>query len=168
MPFIQQLHLTPTLEELKEHIPIEQAVITKDLQKVEEALHRGSIAVRIETDWGKALLLPIEEKKGRQVSQPEIEFGIISAQEAFVEGLDTNLNLIRRRLPTPDLKVVEHTVGTLSLTKVAVVYIENIANPQNIETVLQRIQDVDYDQILDSNYLAQMLYDVSNTIFPLF
>ncbi|MGD7061144.1 spore germination protein [Bacillus altitudinis] len=168
LPFIQQLHLTPTLEELKEHIPIEQAVITRDLQKVEEALHRGSIAVRIETDWGKALLLPIEEKKGRQVSQPEIEFGIISAQEAFVEGLDTNLNLLRRRLPTPDLKVVEHTVGTLSQTKVAVVYIEHIANPQNIETVLQRIQDVDYDQILDSNYLAQMLYDVSNTIFPLF
>ena len=33
LPFIQQLHLTPTLEELKEHIPIEQAVITKDLQK---------------------------------------------------------------------------------------------------------------------------------------
>lgn len=168
MPFIQQLHLTPTLEELKEHIPIEQAVITSDLQKVEEALHRGSIAVRIETDWGKTLLLPIEEKKGRQVSQPEIEFGIISAQEAFVEGLDTNLNLLRRRLPTPGLKVVEHTVGTLSQTKVAVVYIEDIANPQNIETVLQRIKDVDYDQILDSNYLAQMLYDVSNTIFPLF
>ncbi|WOQ71899.1 hypothetical protein R0126_14750 [Bacillus stratosphericus] len=41
LPFIQQLHLTPTLEELKEHIPIEQAVITKDLQKVEEALHRA-------------------------------------------------------------------------------------------------------------------------------
>lgn len=69
LPFIQQLHLTPTLEELKEHIPIEQAVITKDLQKVEEALHRGSIAVRIETDWGNTLLLPIEEKKGRQVGR---------------------------------------------------------------------------------------------------
>nr|WP_284725333.1 spore germination protein [Bacillus aerius] len=41
--------------------------------------------------------------------------------------------MLRRRLPTPDLKVVEHTVGTLSQTKVAVVYIENIANPQNIE-----------------------------------
>ncbi|SFW97367.1 GerA spore germination protein [Bacillus altitudinis] len=75
LPFIQQLHLTPTLEELKEHIPIEQAVITKDLQKVEEALHRGSIAVRIETDWGNTLLLPIEEKKGRQVGPPEIECG---------------------------------------------------------------------------------------------
>lgn len=168
LPSLKQLHLTPTLEELKERIPIEQAVITSDLQKVEEALHRGSIAIRLETDWGKTLLLPIEEKKGRQVAPPEIEFGIISAQEAFVEVLDTNLNLVRRRLPTPNLKVEEKTVGTLSQTKVAVLYIEDIANPQNIETVLQRIEDVDYDQILDANYLAQMLYDVSNTIFPLF
>lgn len=47
-------------------------------------------------------------------------------------------------------------------------YIEEIANPENIETVLQRIEDVNYDQISDANYLAQMLYDVSNTIFPLF
>ncbi|MCY7552863.1 spore germination protein, partial [Bacillus safensis] len=123
-------------------IPIEQAVITSDLQKVEEALHRGSIAIRLETDWGKTLLLPIEEKKGRQVGPPEIEFGIISAQEAFVEVLDTNLNLVRRRLPTPNLKVEEKTVGTLSQTKVAVLYIEEIANPENIETVLQRIEDV--------------------------
>ena len=111
--------------------------------------------------------MPIEEKKGRQVGPPEIEFGIISAQEAFVESLDTNLNLVRRRLPTPNLKVEEKTAGTLSQTKVAVLYIEEIANPENIETVLQRIEDVNYDQILDANYLAQMLY-VSNTIFPLF
>ncbi|MEB2272289.1 spore germination protein [Bacillus safensis] len=168
LPSLKQLHLTPTLEELKERTPIEQAVITSDLQKVEEALHRGSIAIRLETDWGKTLLLPIEEKKGRQVGSSEIEFGIISSQDAFVEILDTNLNLIRRRLPAPDLKVTEKTVGTLSQTKVAVLYIEDIANPQNIETVLQRIEDIDYDQILDANYLAQMLYDVSNTIFPLF
>nr|WP_260849881.1 spore germination protein [Bacillus pumilus] len=168
LPCMKELHLTPTLEELKERIPIEQSVITTDLQEVEKALHRGNMAIRLETDWGKALLIPIEEKKGRQVGPPEIEFGIISAQEAFVEVLDTNLNLVRRRLPTPNLKVSEKTVGTLSQTKVAVLYIEEIANPANIETVLQRIEDIDYDQILDANYLAQMIYDVSNTIFPLF
>ncbi|MDM5298335.1 spore germination protein [Bacillus pumilus] len=167
LPFVKQLHQTPTLEGLKEIIPIEQVIITSDTQKIEEALHRGSIAVRIETDWGKTLLLPIDEKKGRQVSTPDIEFGIISAQEAFVELLDTNLNLLRRRLPTPNLKVVEKTVGTVSQTKVAVIYIDKLASPQNINTVIQRIEDIDYDQILDANYLAQILYDVSNTIFPL-
>ncbi|MDM5320174.1 spore germination protein [Bacillus altitudinis] len=43
----------------------------------------------------------------------EIEFGIISAQEAFIEVVDINLNLVKRRLPTPNLKVSEKTVGTL-------------------------------------------------------
>ncbi|MFS0654952.1 spore germination protein [Bacillus sp. 179-C3.3 HS] len=168
LPAMKHLHEHPTLEELKEIIPIDQGVITSDNEKVKESLHRGCIAIRLETDWDKALLFPIADKKGRQISQPEIEFGIISSQEAFVELLDTNLNLIRQRLPTPDLKVVERTVGTLSQTKIAVLYIEHIANPDNIDTVVQRIEDIDYDQILDANYLAQILYDESNTIFPLF
>lgn len=60
---MKELHLTPTLEELKERIPIEQSVITTDLQEVEKALHLGNLAIRLETDWGKALLIPIEERK---------------------------------------------------------------------------------------------------------
>ncbi|KEP25926.1 spore germination protein [Bacillus zhangzhouensis] len=168
LPCIKQRSALQTLEELRELIPIEQAVITSEHQKISNSLQRGYIAIRFSSDWSKALLLPIEEKKGRPVGPPELEFGIISAQEAFVEVLDTNLNLIRRRLPTPDLRVVEKTVGSLSQTKVAILYIDQVANPDNVETVIQRIEDVNYDQILDANYLVQMLYDVSNTIFPLF
>ncbi len=123
----------PLLRSWKNEFPLSRLSITSDLQKVEASPSPGAVsAIRLETDWGKTLLLPIEEKKkGRQVGPPEIEFGIISAQEAFVEVLDTNLNLVRRRLPTPNLKVEEKTVGTLFPNKsMPYVYIEDIASPR--------------------------------------
>ncbi|MDM5320173.1 hypothetical protein RGT17_14375 [Bacillus altitudinis] len=48
LPCMKELHLTPTLEELKERIPIEQSVITTDLQEVEKALHhQGKMVIRL-------------------------------------------------------------------------------------------------------------------------
>lgn len=41
LPFMKELQLTPTLEELKERIPIEQSVITTDLKEVEKPFIEG-------------------------------------------------------------------------------------------------------------------------------
>lgn len=90
---------------------------------------RGEIALRLDGNLDECLLINVAAQQGRQVEKPELEFGIISAQEAFVEDLDINLNLVRKRLPIPELQVNEMTVGSLSKTKVAVLSIEGIVDP---------------------------------------
>ncbi|WP_144741523.1 spore germination protein, partial [Bacillus altitudinis] len=87
-------------------------VIRREFEKVEEGVHGGSIGVGIEREWGKGLVLGIEEKKGREVREGEIELGIMSGEEGFVEGVETNLNLVRRRVGSGDVKVVEERVGS--------------------------------------------------------
>ncbi|WP_435798972.1 spore germination protein [Peribacillus asahii] len=157
-----------SLQALQEMIPIENTLITRSPDEITDRILRGEVAIRLETDLDECLLINIASHEGRPVSIPELEFGIISPQEAFVEDFDINLNLIRQRLPIPEMKLTELTVGSLSKTKVGVLYIDNIANPENANTVIQRINDIEFDEILDGSYLAQMLYDNSNTIFPLF
>lgn len=159
---------TVNLEQIKENIPIEDTLITSTPLVIKERIMRGAIAIRLETNLDECLLINIASQQGRQVDKPELEFGIISSQEAFVEDIDINLNLIRKRLPIPELQVNEVIVGSLSKTKVAVLSIEGIVNQENVDTVLQRIKDLDFDEILDGSHLAQMLYDDSNTLFPLF
>lgn len=159
---------TMNLEQIKENIPIEDTLITSTPIVIKERIMRGAIAIRLETNLDECLLINIASQLGRQVDKPELEFGIISSQEAFVEDIDTNLNLIRKRLPIPELRVNEVIVGSLSKTKVAVLSIEGIVNQENVDTVLQRINDIEFDEILDGSHLAQMLYDDSNTLFPLF
>ncbi|WP_272952414.1 spore germination protein, partial [Bacillus altitudinis] len=85
----------------------------------------------------------------------------MSPQEAFLQPLHTNLNFLTPTLPTPHLKLLQHTLATLSLTKLPVLYIDHIANPQNIQTLLHPIQHLHYQQILHSNYLPQILYHLS-------
>ncbi|WP_458352428.1 spore germination protein [Peribacillus frigoritolerans] len=159
---------TINLEQIKENIPIENTLITSTKVVIEERIMRGEIAIRIDGNLDECLLINVAAQQGRQVEKPELEFGIISAQEAFVEDININLNLVRKRLPIPELQVNEMTVGSLSKTKVAVLSIEGIVDQENVDNVIQRINDVEFDEILDGSYLAQMLYDNSNTLFPLF
>ncbi|MFA1710438.1 spore germination protein [Peribacillus frigoritolerans] len=159
---------TINLEQIKENVPIENTLITSTKVVIEERIMRGEIALRIDGNLDECLLINVAAQQGRQVEKPELEFGIISAQEAFVEDIDINLNLVRKRLPIPELQVNEMTVGSLSKTKVAVLSIEGIVDQENVDNVIQRINDIEFDEILDGSYLAQMLYDNSNTLFPLF
>ncbi|XBE72532.1 spore germination protein [Peribacillus simplex] len=159
---------TINLEQIKENVPIENTLITSTKVVIEERIMRGQIAIRLDGNLDECLLINVAAQRDRQVNKPELEFGIISAQEAFVEDIDINLNLVRKRLPIPGLQVSEMTVGSLSKTKVAVLSIEGIVNQENVDNVIQRINDVEFDEILDGSHLAQMLYDNSNTLFPLF
>ncbi|WP_227521487.1 MULTISPECIES: spore germination protein [Bacillus] len=157
-----------TLEEVMQAIPIENSFITKNEAKIEDQLLNGHVAVQLNEEDEECLLLPAEKRKGRTVSLPEVEFSVVGPKEAFTESLNTNINLVRKRIPIPELEVKEFTVGKLSKTKVAVLSIHGIANQENVNTVIQRIEDIRFDQINDSSYITQLIQDNNNSPFPQF
>ncbi len=95
-----------------------------------------------------------------------MEFSVVGPKDAFVEPLNLNLNLIRRRLPISTLIVDEVKVGDLSNTRIAILHIKGIADTANVDTAIQRIKDIQYDQIADSSFIAQMISDHSSSPFP--
>lgn len=92
------------MEQIKENVPIENTLITSTKVVIEERIMRGQIAIRLDGNLDECLLINVAAQRDRQVNKPELEFGIISAQEAFVEDIDINLNLVRKRLPILDCK----------------------------------------------------------------
>lgn len=155
-----------TLEDIQRAVPIEDFLITSEASKAKEKLMNGFVMIRLNEDDDACILLSAESKQQRQITFPEVEFSVVGPKEAFVESLSTNLNLIRKRIPTPDLKIKELIVGKLSKTKVAVVSIDGITNEENRNTVIQRIQAIDFDQIIDSSYITQMISDNQRSPFP--
>lgn len=97
---------------------------------------------------------------------PEVEYSVVGPKEAFVESLDANINLVRKRLPIPDLIVEEVKVGSLTKTRVAVLYIEGVADKENVNTVLQRLNDIEFDQVVDSSFINQIISDNHKSPFP--
>ncbi|RBW71339.1 spore germination protein [Bacillus taeanensis] len=158
--------LLKTIKELKSKLSIENVKISQDPNEMREKLLQGYILLQLISDEENYLLVPAPLHKERQVSLPEVEFSVVGPKEAFVESLDANLNLIRKRLPTPQLKVKEIEIGSLSSTKVAILYMEEITNDQYVETLSQRLESVEFDQVIDSSYLTQMIEDNSRSLFP--
>ena len=100
---------------------------------------------------------------GRAVAEPPTSMVMRGPREGFVEDVKVNLTLLRKRLKTPNLKVVNLTVGKFTNTSVAVCYIEGVAQKRIVDDIVQRLQAVSVDGVLDSSYLARYL-DVSKTV----
>ncbi|WP_409298568.1 spore germination protein [Peribacillus sp. SCS-26] len=154
-----------SLEQLKLMMPVEDIQITKDVSKLEELLLNGSILIQKKGSQ-EVLLVPASSKEKRAITIPENEYTVLGPKEAFVESLETNINLLRKRLPIPQLYVKVLKVGKLTKTKVAILYIEGIANKEMIETVTCRIESIEIDQVVDTAYITQMIEDNNTSMFP--
>lgn len=106
--------------------------------------------------------------ENRSITQSENEATVLGPQDAFVEMLQINISLLRRRLTTPTLKICTYTLGTESHNKVAVIYLDNIANEENVERIKKRISDVEYQGFVAMAVLKQMLEDKPYSPFPQF
>jgi hypothetical protein len=155
-----------SLFNLKRKIPIQQIVVSSDAKQIKEMLLRGFAAIRLNDQEQECLLVNIANQKFRDISTPTMEATALGSQAGFVEELDININLIRKRLPSSDLHIKEMQVGEISSTKIAVIYMDSIVDKDNVQTVIQRIEDIQYDHISDSSYLATMMEDNSNSLFP--
>ncbi|HWO77124.1 MAG TPA: spore germination protein [Bacillus sp. (in: firmicutes)] len=133
----------------------------------EEHLLRGSVEIRIRGDEKKAAYLQANKNIGRNIDAPEVEFSVIGPKEAFVESYVQNINLLRKRLPIKELVIIEKTIGYYSKTKVGVAYIKGLANEENVNTVIQRLDNMEYDNIPDSSFIEQIITDQHNSPFPL-
>ncbi|MEH7334434.1 spore germination protein [Neobacillus drentensis] len=163
LPYLQE---PLPLEELKSRIPVQEIILTRDEEKIIQSIMNGSLAVQKQQHDKECLLINIANSKFRDVGMPTMESSALGPQVGFIEELDTNINLIRKRLPVPELLVHEMKVGELSKTRVAVLYMDGIADPENVNTVIQRINDIQYDHIQDSSYISSMIEDNSNSLFP--
>lgn len=155
-----------TLNDLHTIVPIGDIEISSDDSKIEENLLTGSVIIRLLTEPDQFAFIGAPKDVAREIQPAEVESNVLGPKEAFIESIDQNLNLIRKRLPIKELKVEEYEVGTLSRTKVAVLYLDGTASPENVSTVKQRIGELEYDFLTDSSFISKFLCDNTFSIFP--
>ncbi|PGW29402.1 spore germination protein [Bacillus cereus] len=169
-----QKYLMPTLlerpnaslEDLKEHIPMSGITITNDLQKIEDMVLKGHAIVQVNQQDQKCMLANIAIDNYRAPTPPLNESTVIGPQEGFVEDIDTNINLVRKRLPVLDLQTKEMIIGEFSKTKVVMMYLDNLAEKDNVDFLEESLRALEYDQINDSAYIQELMGEKS--IFPLY
>ncbi|TBX74656.1 spore germination protein [Bacillus mycoides] len=165
MPTLMERPCAP-LEELKEHIPMSGITITNDLQKIEDMVLKGHAIIQLNQQDQKCMLANIAIDNYRAPTPPLNESTVIGPQEGFVEDIDTNINLVRKRLPVLELQTKEMIIGEFSKTKVVMMYLNNLAEKDNVDFLEESLRALEYDQINDSAYIQELMGEKS--IFPLY
>lgn len=113
----------------------------------------------------KALLLPLKKFEARSVTEPDSEKILSGPREGFNENLLTNLTLLRRKIRTNDLKLKYRTFGRRTQTKACLCYLDSIVNHKVLALLEDRLNQIDMDGVLDTNYLSEMIRDSSISPF---
>lgn len=109
------------------------------------------------------------ETKGfpsRGVEKPVVEGVIQGAQEAFNEGLRTNVSLIRKIVKNPNLTTEFIPIGEKSHIQCAIMYIQGLTNPAIIDEVKRRLRNIDIDYSQGDGMLEQLIEDNTYSIIP--
>ena len=168
-PIMQQLSGT-SVEELYQrafHGVVVNSVAKpcRNLEDVARFLVNGFCVVLFEGAGAIAFETKTGEKRG--LSGPELEHTAKGPKDAFVETVRSNTSLIRRHLRTPDLRLYETVVGQRSLTNVTVVWVEGITNPEFVERMKKRLDQIDIDGLISPSAVEEYITGSRRTAFPL-
>ncbi|OXM87698.1 spore germination protein [Paenibacillus rigui] len=139
--------------------------LDSDMDKLMESLLRGYTLVFIE-GMNEAFVFPSCNIAMRSITQPQTEQVIRGPREGFIENLETNIALMRYRLPTAAFRIKSMKIGRVTKSKVAVCYLDGVANNELVEEVISRLSGIDIDGVLDVGYLEQFIEDSHFTPFP--
>ena len=73
--------------------------------------------------------------------------------------------LIRRRLATPKLTFEMMSVGKYTQTKVAIGFIDGVADPQIVKRIKTQIEGIIIDGVIESSYIARYLEENKFSLF---
>lgn len=117
--------------------------------------------------FSEGFLAETSDIQARRVDKPDTEALVRGPLEAFVERLPANLSLIRNRFKSSALKINYYTLGESSQTSVALVYIDQKADPEVLQEIRRRLTSTGLASIQDSAYLSEFLVKQTLTPFPL-
>lgn len=149
----------------KRYISMSNTLIESDLNGVVDHLKRGKTAVLI----NGALEVIIADTTGgvqRAIMEPMNETAAKGPRDGFVENLEVNISLIRRKVKDKNLTIELFNVGSRLQSDLAMVYIDDIVDKPVLEELKKRIEAIDLDAVLSSGKLEQYIEDYAYTVFP--
>lgn len=154
-----------SLDGFMNHFPISSISESKEFKDVISNIFKGKIVFFLD-GYSNCFLFELISNQYRSISDPNAEKTLQSSREGFVENIDTNIFLIRRRLKDSNLVAENHTVGVRTKTKISILYLKDIVNINVLEELKRRLRKIDVDGIIASGVLEQYIEDSPTSIFP--
>lgn len=134
-----------TLQKIVNHrAPHSQIKLLDNLKEAVTSLLSGELLMFVDGE-NQVLVIDARAYPARMPAESTIEKVTRGSRDSFVETLPFNTALIRRRLRDPNLRFEIVKVGSRSQSDIAVCYIKDITNPDLVDTVKRRLNDIIID-----------------------
>lgn len=149
---------------------INQVILVSEIRKIDnmkdviEHITYGDTVLFIDK-IDKALILNTQGFETREVREPDSEKTLSGPKEGFTESLLLNLSLIHRKLRTNELKMRYVKIGKTTNTMLCICYIDNIVNKKILTELYSRLDKINVDGIVDSNYITELIKDSPSSLF---
>ncbi|CUB09515.1 Spore germination protein B1 [Bacillus cereus] len=166
---IHQLAIEPLLTQTE--LSLDEVLSTLNMKKEMNLLYGIQLLLQ-----GKALYFHEEVQAfcifetalslKRAIQEPDSEAVVRGPHTGFIEDLATNLTLIRKLIKNENLVVKYFIFGEEMHTKVAIVYMQNLANDDLVTEVKRRLQTIKTDSLMSPGYIQEFIEDASFSPFP--
>lgn len=136
-----------------------------DEKTVANKLVNGFLVILFPGVGAVAYEVKTPEKRG--ISPPTVENTVKGPKDAFTETVRTNTSLLRRHLRTPALRFSQSVAGKLTLTNLAVVWIEGVTDPQLVSRLQKRLENLNTESLLTPADVEERVTGSRATPFPL-
>ncbi|MFM1652780.1 spore germination protein [Brevibacillus sp. B_LB10_24] len=128
------------------YIPFFQLAKVKNTDEFVDQILAGQVGIVVEGETA-ALMLDVRKYPGRNPEEPDLERVVRGAHDGFTETLVMNTALTRRRIRDDRLRFEVMQIGERSKTDVAIAYLEDVANPDLVQELRERLSSVNVDGI---------------------
>lgn len=142
-----------------------EMLITKDIKTIIEQVSYGD-TILFADGSSEAAIIGTKDFATRAIEEPSSDRSITGPKEGFNESILENLSLIRRKVRSNDLKMKYLSVGQRTSTSLCICYLDKIVNKSALKELIKRLNQIDIDSILETNYLSELIDDSKYSPFP--
>lgn len=147
-------------------ITVSEMKILNDLSEVIPVILDAGVVLIIDNEPRMMAFPASSSYSTRSITESSNESVIRGPREAFIEDLDTNLTMLRRRLKSKNFKIERMTKGNESHTNFAIAYVEGICKPELLQELKRRLSYLQIDGIIGSSTIEECIEDSPFSPFP--
>lgn len=136
-----------------------------DLSSVITDILRGFIVFILDGN-PFAIVCRLNKYEVRNIREPEAEKNVRGPHEGFIETINSNIAILRRKIKNNKLKFKVIKVGTTMNQTVTITYIEDIANKEILDRLTNKIEAINFDGMIPIGYIEQFITDFKLSPFP--
>ncbi|MBP3038820.1 spore germination protein [Bacillaceae bacterium Marseille-Q3522] len=134
-------------------------------EKAESEIFAGKLLIDFGLP-GTIIYVDIADRPKRNPEDANTEANIQGARDNFIEELYVNISLIRKRLRTASFVYEVLEIGRRTKTKVAILYLEDIANKDILKKIKDKLDQIDIDGLFSGTQLEELINDRPYALFP--